>query len=121
MILGRGGHLSLNRRADREGAKLSIYVGKAQGLRDRVKTGHASKIWSRCPLVKREGLHGFNACDISWLERRLLDVLLEAPEIQLVNKTPPPPEIVPDWKAKILERTVLATLDVLAVLGAYVA
>lgn len=103
-----------------EGAKLSIYVGKAQALRSRVKT-HTLRKWSRCLLVKREGLQAFNASDISWLERRLIDVLVEAPEVQLINKTPPPPEIVPNWKAKILERTVLATLGVLAVLGAYVA
>src|SRR5579884_1442495 len=108
-------------KATSEGAKLSVYVGKAQGLRSRVKTGHALKTWSRCLLVRREGLQAFNASDISWLERRLVDVLLEAPEVQLINKTPPPQEIVPDCKAEILERTVLATLGVLAVLGAYVA
>jgi hypothetical protein len=103
-----------------DGATLSVYVGKAQGLRSRVKTGHAVKPWSRALLVQREGLHAFNASDISWLERRLIDVLLEAPGIDLVNKTPPPPETVPEYKAEILERTVVATLGVLAVLGAHI-
>lgn len=103
------------------GAALSVYVGKAQGLRGRIKAGHAAKEWTRCLLVQREGLHAFNASDISWLERRLIDVLLEAPSIDLVNKTPPPPEAIPDYKAEILERTVVATLGVLAVLGAHIA
>jgi hypothetical protein len=31
-----------------EGAVLSVYVGKAQGLRSRVKTGHPMKEWTRC-------------------------------------------------------------------------
>ena len=47
-------------------------------------------------------------------------MLLEAPQIELVNKTPPPLELVPDYKAEILERTVVAALGLLAVLGAYV-
>jgi len=100
---------------------LSVYVGKAQGLRSRIKTGHLTKQWERCLLVQREGLHAFNASDISWLERRLIDVLIEAPAIDLVNKTPPPPESVPVYKAEILERTVVATLGALGVLGAFVA
>jgi hypothetical protein len=102
-------------------AALSVYVGKAQGLRSRVTTGHNQKDWTRCLLIQRPGLHPFNASDIAWLERRLIDVLLEAPEVDLVNKTPPPPEVVPSYKAEILERTVVAALGVLAVLGAYVA
>jgi len=93
---------------------------KQQGLRLRIKTGHAAKDWERCLLVQREGLQPFNASDISWLERRLIDVLLEAPAIDLVNKTPPPPELVPEYKAEILERTVVAALGVLGMLGAYV-
>jgi hypothetical protein len=87
-----------------EDAVLSVYVGKAQGLRSRIRTGHALKEWTRCLVVQREGLHAFNASDISWLERRLLDVLLEAPDVDVINKTPPPPEVVPDYKAEILER-----------------
>ena len=102
-------------------AVLSVYVGKAQGLRSRIRTGHGAKDWSRCLIVQREGTHAFNASDISWLERRLLDVLLEAPDVDVLNKTPPPPEAVPDYKAAILERTVLATLGVLGVLGAHTA
>lgn len=58
---------------------MSIYVGKAQGLRSRIRTGHAIKEWTRCLVIQREGLHAFNASDISWLERRMIDVLLEAP------------------------------------------
>jgi hypothetical protein len=108
-------------RAASEGAAQCVYVGKAQALRSRVSTGHDLKSWSRCLLIKREGLQPFNASDISWLERRLIDVLLEAPAIELVNKAVPPTEVVPDWKAEILERTVIAALGVLAVLGAYVA
>src|SRR5262249_46742575 len=104
-----------------EGAALSLYVGKAQALRSRIKTGHNLKGWDRCMLIQRAGLHPFNASDISWLERRLIDVLLEAPAIDLVNKTPPPPEFVPEYKAEILERTVVAALGVIGVLGAYVA
>lgn len=104
-----------------EEASLSVYVGKAQVLRSRVRTGHNLKEWGRCLLIQREGLHPFNASDISWLERRLIDVLLEAPGIDLANKTPPPPEFVPEYKAEILERTVVAALGVLGVLGAYVA
>ena len=50
-----------------EGAVLSLYVGKAQGLRSRVRTGHQVKEWTRCLLIQREGLHAFNASDISWL------------------------------------------------------
>ena len=103
-----------------DGATLGVYVGKAQGLRSRIRTGHGTKVWTRCLLIQREGLHPFNASDISWLERRLIDVLLEAPQIDLVNKTPPPLELVPDYKAEILERTVVAALGVLGVLGAYV-
>ncbi len=103
-----------------DGATLGVYVGKAQGLRSRTRTGHGTKDWTRCLLIQREGLHPFNASDISWLERRLIDVLLEAPQIDLVNKTPPPLELVPDYKAEILERTVVATLGLLGVLGAYV-
>lgn len=91
-----------------------------QGLRSRTRTGRGTKDWTRCLLIQREGLHPFNASDISWLERRLIDVLLEAPQIDLVNKTPPPLELVPDYKAEILERTVVAALGLLAVLGAYV-
>lgn len=102
-----------------EGAALSLYVGKAQGLRARAKT-HTTKDWARCLLVQREGLHTFNASDISWLERRLIDVLLEAPEIDLTNRTVPPQEPVPDYKAEILERTVVAMLGVLGVLGAHI-
>ena len=101
-------------------AVLSIYVGKAQGLRSRIKTGHQLKEWARCLLIQRPGLHPFNASDISWLERRLVDVLLEAPEVDLINKTPPPVEVVPDYKSQILERTVVAALGVLGILGAYV-
>src|SRR5262249_53207698 len=97
-------------------AALSIYVGKAQGLRSRLR-GHNTKDCVRCLIVQREGRHAFNASDISWLERRLLDIFLEAPEVDVINKTPPPPEIVPDYKADILERTVVATLGVLGVLG----
>ena len=104
-----------------EGATLTAYVGKALDLWSRVKTGHNEKGWIRCLLVKREEPHTFNASDISWLERRLVDVLLEAPEVDLINKTPPPPEHVPDYKAEILERTVVAALGVLSVLGAYTA
>ena len=100
-----------------DGSALSVYVGKAQGLRSRVRSGHATKDWKRCLLIRREGLQPFNASDISWLERRLIDVLLEAPEIDLINRTPPPVEYVPEYKAEILERTVLAALGVL---GAYV-
>lgn len=100
-------------------AELSIYVGKAQGLRSRIKN-HQQKEWTRCLLIQRHGLHPFNASDISWLERRLFDVLLEVPEIDLINKTPPPIEVVPDYKSQILERTVGAALAVLGVLGAYV-
>jgi hypothetical protein len=103
-----------------EDAVLSVYVGKAQGLRSRARTGHQMKEWTRCLLIQREGLHAFNASDISWLERRLIDVLLEAPDVDLVNKTPPPPEFVPDYKAEILERTVVAALGVLGVLGAHI-
>jgi hypothetical protein len=99
---------------------LSIYAGKAQGLRTRLRTGHNAKDWVRCLIIQREGRHAFNASDISWLERRLLDVLLEAPEVDVVNKTPPPPESVPEYKAEILERTVVATLGVLGVLGAHI-
>ena len=96
---------------------LSVYVGKAQGLRSRVKGGHHDKAaWIRCLLVQRPGLHPFNASDISWLERRLIDVLLETPEVELVNKNPPPAEVVPDYKVEILERTVVA---ILGVLGSY--
>jgi hypothetical protein len=102
-----------------EGTTLSAYVGKAQDLRSRIKTGHNLKEWTRCLLVKREEPHAFNASDISWLERRLIDVLLEAPQVNLINKTPPPPERVPDYKGAILERTVVAVLGVLGVLGAY--
>ena len=91
-----------------------------QGLRSRTRTGRGTKDWTRCLLIQREGLHPFNASDISWLERRLIDVLLEAPQIDLVNKTPPPLELVPDYKAEILERTVVAALGLLAALGAYV-
>jgi hypothetical protein len=101
-------------------AVLSVYVGKAQGLRARIKTGHQLKEWARCLLIQRPGLHPFNASDISWLERRLVDVLLEAPEVDLVNETPPPIEVVPDYKSQILERTVVAALGVLGILGAYV-
>jgi hypothetical protein len=104
-----------------EDAVLSVYVGKAQGLRSRIRTGHGQKEWTRCLIVQREGLHAFNASDISWLERRLFDVLLEAPDVDVLNKTPPPPEVVPDYKAEILERTVVATLGVLGVLGAHIA
>lgn len=104
-----------------EDAVLSVYVGKAQGLRSRIRTGHALKEWTRCLVIQREGVHAFNASDISWLERRLLDVLLEAPDVDVVNKTPPPPEVVPDYKAEILERTVVATFGVLGVLGAHIA
>jgi hypothetical protein len=100
-------------------ASLSVYMGKAQALRSRVKTGHHTKDWTRCLLIQRAGLHPFNASDISWLERRLIDVLLEAPAIDLANKTPPPPELVPEYKAEILERTVIAALGVLGVLGAH--
>ena len=99
---------------------LSVYVGKAQAHRSRIKTGHTTKDWSRCLLIQREGLHPFNASDISWLERRLIDVLLEAPAVDLINKTPPPSEFVPDYKAEILERTVVAALGVLGILGAYI-
>lgn len=99
---------------------LSVYVGKAQGLRSRVKTGHQLKEWTRCLLIQREGRHPFNASDISWLERRLIDVLLEAPDVDLINKTPPPIEVVPEYKSQILERTVIAALGVLGILGAYV-
>lgn len=113
-----GVYLLLNR-PENENAALSVYVGKAQGLRSRVKTGHQMKDWSRCLLVQRPGLHSFNASDISWLERRLIDVLLEAPQMDLINKVPPPPEMVPGYKAEILERTVVAILGVLGVLGAY--
>ncbi|MHB1988824.1 MAG: hypothetical protein ACYCSF_12725 [Acidimicrobiales bacterium] len=105
----------------RTDASLSVYVGKAQNLRSRVKTGHGDKTWSRCLLVQRLGPHPFNASDISWLERRLIDVLLEAPAVELINKTPPPPELVPEYKEEILQRTVVAVLGVLGVLGAYVA
>jgi hypothetical protein len=104
-----------------EDAVLGVYVGKAQGLRSRIRTGHGLNDWARCLVVQREGLHAFNASDISWLERRLIDVLLEAPDVDLTNKTPPPPEFVPDYKAEILERTVVATLGVLGVLGAHIA
>jgi hypothetical protein len=104
-------------KAQSEGTALSVYVGKAQGLRLRIKTGHGAKDWERCLLIQREGLQPFNASDISWLERRLIDVLLEAPSVDLVNKTPPPAELVPEYKAEILERTVIAALGVL---GAYV-
>lgn len=106
-----------------DGATLSVYVGKAQAVRTRIRTGHTTKEWTRCLLVQREGVQAwqaFNASDISWLERRLIDVLLEAPAIDLINKIPPPPEAVPDWKAEILERTVVAMLGVLGVLGAYI-
>lgn len=81
-------------------AVLSVYVGKAQGLRSRIRTGHLQKDWARCLLIQRPGLHPFNASDISWLERRLVDVLLEAPEVDLNNKTPPPIEVVPDYKSQ---------------------
>ncbi len=104
-----------------DGAALSVYVGKAQGMRSRIKTGHPTKDWTRCLVIERRGLHPFNASDISWLERRLIDVLIEAPAIDLINKTPPPREDVPEYKEEILERTVLAALGVLGVLGAYVA
>lgn len=102
-----------------DGTTLSVYVGKAQDLRSRIQTGHNLKEWTRCLLIKREEPHAFNASDISWLERRLFDVLLEAPQVNLINKTPPPPERVPDYKGVILERTVVAALGVLGVLGAY--
>lgn len=77
------------------------------------------KDWNRCLLVQRPGLHPFNASDISWLERRLIDVLLEAPQMDLINKVLPSQEMVPGYKAEILERTVVAILGVLGVLGAY--
>lgn len=48
-----------------EGAVISVYVGKAQGLRSRIKTGHSVKEWMRCLVIQREGLHAFNASDIS--------------------------------------------------------
>jgi len=51
----------------------------------RIKTGHQLKEWARCLLIQRPGLHPFNASDISWLERRLVDVLLEAPEVDLTR------------------------------------
>jgi hypothetical protein len=104
-----------------EGVALSAYVGKAQGLRSRIKTGHRTKAWNRCLLIQREGLHPFNASDISWLERRLIDALVEAPQVDLINKSPAPPEAVPEYKAEILERTVVAALGILGVLGAYIA
>jgi hypothetical protein len=99
---------------------MSVYVGRAGVLRSRVRTGHDLKEWTRALLIQREGLQPFNSSDLGWLERRLIDVLLEAPEIDLMNKTPPPQELVPDYKAEILERTVVAALGVLGVLGAYV-
>jgi hypothetical protein len=103
-----------------EGAALSVYVGKAIGLRSRITTGHGLKEWTRCLVIQRPSLHPFNASDISWLERRLVDVLLEAPDIDVVNKVPPPAELVQDYRAEILERTVIATLGVLGVLGAHI-
>jgi hypothetical protein len=54
-------------------------------------------------------MHPFNASDVGWLERSLIDVLLETP-----------PELVPSSKEEILERTVAAALGVLGVLGAYI-
>jgi hypothetical protein len=104
-----------------EEAVLSVYVGKAQEVGTRIKTGHALKEWTRCLVVQRAGFQAFNASDISWLERRLLDVLLEAPDVDVINKSPPPPEVVPDYKAEILERTVVAMLGILGVLGAHIA
>jgi hypothetical protein len=101
-------------------AALSVYVGKAQGLRLRINGHKLKEWWARCLLIQRPGLYPFNASDISWLERRLFDVLIEAPEVDLNNKMPPPPEDVPDYKCQILERTVVAALGVLGILGAYV-
>ena len=37
-----------------------------------------------------------------------------------MNKTPPPLEAVPEYKAEILKRTVVATLGVLGVLDAQI-
>jgi hypothetical protein len=62
----------------------------------------------------------FNSADISWLEKRIVDVFIEAPNLDVINKAPPPPELVPEWKAAILERTVIAALGVLGVLGAHI-
>jgi hypothetical protein len=47
-------------------------------------------------------------------------VLLEAPDVDVTNKTPSPLEVVPGYKAEIHERTVVATLGVLGVLGAHI-
>lgn len=105
--------------ASTPGAVLSLYVGKAQALRNRLD-GHGEKPWSRCLLIQRPGLQPFNASDIGWLERRLYDVLIETPIIDLTNKQPPTQELVPDYKAEILERTVMAALSVIGMLGAYV-
>jgi hypothetical protein len=44
----------------------------------------------------------------------------QAPKVDLINKTPPPIEVVPDYKSQILERTVIGALGVLGILGAYV-
>jgi hypothetical protein len=103
-----------------EGAVLSIYVGRAGAVRSRVRTGHDLKAWDRCLLIQRPGIFPFNAADIAWLERRLIDVLLEAPNVDLINKTQPPPEFVPDFREEMLERTVVAALGVLGVLGAHI-
>lgn len=117
---GVGVYLLLGKPAS-EGAVLSVYVGKAGGLESRIKTGHKAKDWTRCLLIQRDSLRAFNATDISWLERRLFDVLSQAPAVDLINKNPPPLEVVPEWKAEILERTVLAAVGVLGILGAYIA
>jgi hypothetical protein len=102
-------------------AVLRIYLGRALALRQRITSGHDTKEWwTRCLLVQRPSIHPFNASDISWLERRLHDVLLEAPEVELENKAVPPEESIPPYRAKILERTVEAVLGVLGALGAYV-
>lgn len=68
-------------------------------------TGHEDKDWTGCVLIQRPSLHSFRASDISWLERCLVDVLPEAPDIDVINKALPPPEVVFDYRAEILLRT----------------
>jgi len=69
------------------------YVGKAKGLRSRLRDHNRKKeFWVTAVLVRRDVSRGFNDAHISWLEHEIHDQLNTLDGIHLFNSNTPPGE-----------------------------
>lgn len=94
------------------------YVGKASGLRSRMK-GHVrgKENWVRAILIARDTTHGWHSAQVGWLEGHLHDTLEGATMASLSNLNRPQDESLPTYERASLASAVDPILAVMRMIG----